>query len=851
MPLAGDRLGPYEILEAIGAGGMGEVWKAHDSRLGRVVAIKLLKGHRSARFEQEARAIAALNHPHICQLYDIGADYLVMEYVDGKPLSGPLSVDESVRLVVEIASALAEAHNHGVLHRDIKPNNIVVTAKGDAKLLDFGIAKLMSNDPDVTRTMDGVLVGTPAYMSPEQARGEEVDARADIWAFGVVLHEMLTGRALFAGLTISDTLASVLKTEPDLTAIPSHLLPALERCLRKDPRRRWRNIADVQMAIEAAPSAAASTASSHRKGAWAITAALMVLAASGWYTAWRGRPPGDRPLIRLNVDLGPQAIAGLNRTASISPDGRRLVFAAQGPDGNPQLATRLLDQSQVMLLSGTENGRDPFFQPDGQWIGFFAGNQLKKISVRGGAPVTLAGGQTMQGGDWGGDGNIIASLGNALPLTRLSSGGGKAQMITKLAVGESTHRWPQILPGGEAVLYTASPSPTGMDMANIEAISLQTGQVKILQHGGYYARYLPSGHMVYVHQGVLLGVKFDPVRLEMHGAPLPLLDDLAANPITGGGQFDFSNTGTFIYAAGKSATLSLQLAWLDSSSRLQPVMAASGVYSSPRISPDGRKLALLGNGADVYIHDLEKDTTTQLTFAGGCNWPIWSPDSRHIAFGTPSSIFWMRSDGAGDPQRLLDSPRLPRPWSISPSGRLAYFERGPDTGFDIWTISLDLTDPDHPKTGQPEPFLRTPADEMVPRISPDGRWVAYRSNETGIPEIYVRPFPSAVGGKWKISTGGGFYAFWSNNGRELFYETTDERIMSVNYKVEADSFVAGKPRLWSGAQLFFIGSSNLDLAPDGKRFVVFSAPESPAGQKSSVQVTMLLNFFDELKRRIP
>ena len=373
-----------------------------------------------------------------------------------------------------------------------------------------------------------------------------------------------------------------------------------------------------------------------------------------------------------------------------------------------------------------------------------------------------------------------------------------------------------------------------------------------MQRGGYYGWNLAGGYLVYVHQGVLFGVKFDPKKLEVSGAPVPILEEVAANPITGGGQFDFSNTGTFVYAAGKSAAQAWQVDWLDGSGRMQPLLAAPGAYSLPRLSPDGRKLAFV-NGGDISIHDMDRDTTSRLTFTGAANLPVWAPDGKHIIFEAASAgLFWVRSDGAGTPQRVLESPNSLLPWSFSPDGpRLAYREISPETGQDIWTLPLDLTDPDHPKLAKPVPFLRTSANESVPRFSPDGRWIAYRSDESGGNEIYVRPFPSGSGGKWQISSGGGIYGLWSSNGRELFYEAADNRIMVVDYTVDGASFVPGKPRVWSNKQLFFAGSSNLDLAPDGKRFAVFALPEAAPGAKGLVHVTFLQNFFDELRRRIP
>ena len=592
--------------------------------------------------------------------------------------------------------------------------------------------------------------------------------------------------------------------------------------------------------------------------AWIAAGTFAIVAAVASWIAWRTPRAADHPLTRFSVDLGPEAMAGENTTAAISPDGRRLVFPVRGSDGKQQLATRLLDQAKPALLPGTEAGTDPFFSPDGQWIGFFAGGQLKKISVQGGAPVALtsilATQSGAEGASWGEDGNIVTAMGLFAPLARLPAAGGAAQPLTKLGPNEIAHRWPQVLPGARAVLFTASASISGMDSANIETFSLQTGQIKIIKRGGYFGRYLPSGYLLYMHQGTLFGVRFDADRLEVRGAPSALLNDVAANMATGGGEFDFSATGTFVYSAGRSAAQAWQVGWLDRSGSLKPLLSTPGTYTLPRLSPDGRKLSFVGEGQDVYIYDLNRETTSRLTFTGRANSAVWAPDGKHVVFesiGRDFGLYWIRSDGAGEPQRLLASAGNLVPWSFSSDGRrLAYFERIPRGG-DIWTLPLELTDPDHPKPGNPEPFLDTPADELVPSFSPSGRWIAYRSNESGNNEIYVRPFPAGSAGKWQISSGGGLFAFWSTNGRELFFESAENRIMVVDYSVDGDAFVASKPRLWSDQQLFNPGLLNLDLASDGKRFAVLHAPELVGDDKGSVHVAMLLNFFDEVKRRIP
>ncbi len=873
MPLsAGDRLGPYEILAAIGAGGMGEVYRARDTRLNRTVAIKISKVEFGERFEREARAAAALNHPHICQLYDVGPNYLVMEFVEGSELKGPMPLAQALPLAIQLADAMAAAHRQGITHRDLKPANVLLTKSG-VKVLDFGLAKIerargaaISDDVEtVTQspTREGTVLGTLQYMAPEQLQGKVVDGRADIFSFGCMLYEMLTGKRAFAGANAASIIAAVMeRPAPSIGEIaPAALDRVLKKCLEKDPDNRWQTARDLKDELEWIAGAPAETAAAAAPARAASTRLLLIAAAVSVLIAatlgallWRSTRPVEHPLTRLSVDLGPDALTGLNLTCAISPDGRRLVFPVRGPDGRPQLATHLLDQAEPTLLPGTEGCANPFFSPDGQWIGFYAGGQLRKISSQGGAPAMLARTVTPYGygASWGGDGTIAASLATVGPLSLIPAAGGASSPLTKLGSSEVSHHWPQFLPGGDAVLFTASSDVSLWDNANIEAISLKTGQVKIVRRGGYYGRYLPAGYLVYVRQGVLFGVKFDPGKLEVHGAPVPILQDVAANPTTGGGQFDFSDTGTFVYVAGKSAAQAWQVNWLDGSGKMEPLLAASGAYTNPRFSPDGRKLGF-ANGGDIYIHDMERDTTSRLTFTGHSNVPVWAPDGKHIVFPSAGNgLFWVRSDGSANPQRLMEGQGIVVPFSLSPNGRqLAYFDISPETGYDIWTLPLDLTDPDHPRPGKPEPFLRTPADERRPRFSPDGRWIAYRSNESGGDEIYVRPFPAGSGGKWQISSGGGLNAFWSKNGHELFYETADNRIMVVDYTVNGDSFVPGKPRVWYDKQLFRTGTSNLDLAPDGKRFAVFALPDSAPGAKASVHVTMLENFFDELKRRIP
>jgi serine/threonine-protein kinase len=714
-------------------------------------------------------------------------------------------------------------------------------------------------------TQAGMVMGTAAYMSPEQARGQDVDRRADIWAFGVVLYEMLTGKQLFQGSTISDILAAVLKVEPDLNAAPVQVRPLLERCLQKEPQKRLQAIGDWELLLVGGGLVRLGGGRA-RLLPWMIAAALGLALMALGVLFWRATRPVDRPLMRFSADLGPEAMQSPRITAAISPDGTRLAFAARGPAGKQQLATRLLDQANPTLLPGTENAADPFFSPDGQWIGFFADGKMKKISVQGGAAVTLCDAAGARGASWSEDGWIVLSPTVSSGLSRVPEAGGIPQAISNPGEkGEAVHRWPQILPGGQAVLFTGHTVAGAFDNALIEVLSLKTGQWKVVQRGGYFGRYLPSRHLVYVHQGTLFAVGFDLDRLEVRGTPAPLLESVAGNEAVGAGQYDVARNGTLVYLSGKSSAVTDTVAWMESTGKTQPLLPSPALYLAPRLSPDGKRLALgvgpTGAG-DIQVYDWQRDTMTRLTFTQRSMYPVWTPDGKHLVFQSQSSgansIRWIRADGAGEAQLLVESKGEPTPYSFSPDGqRLAFAESGMDTGFDLWTLPLDVSDPEHPKPGKPELFLRTPFNEAEPAFSPDGRWIAYASSESGSVEVYVRPFSGGTpsgSGKWQISNGGGSHPIWSRDGRELFYETLDNRIMAATYTAKGDSFAADKPRLWSNTQimdLFGTGIWNLDLSPDGKRFAVIPRPDATAEPKGSVHVTVLLNFFDELRRRVP
>ena len=893
MPLStGTELGTHKILALLGVGGMGEVYQAHDTKLRRDVAIKVLPesfardADRLARFRREAQLLASLNHPNIATIYNIedsnSTTYLVMELVPGENLAervkrdGAVPVEEALTIAKQIAEALEAAHEKGIIHRDLKPANVKLTPEGKVKVLDFGLAKAFAGDTStedignsptlsMAATMQGVILGTAAYMSPEQARGKSVDKRTDIWAFGCVLYELLTGKAAFHGEDVTDILGAVLRMEPDWSqlpeATPAAIRTLLRRCLRKDKRQRLSDATDVRIEIEdaiAAPKYLGTTQAapaSTSKLPWAVATALAIIAVVTSLALWRSTRPVERPLVRLDVDLGSDVSLGSlpGADAILSPDGTRMVYASQN-----RLFTRRLDQPNATELAGTQGAFAPFFSPDGQWVAFFTTVKLQKISVEGGSAITLCDATNGTGGSWGEDGNIIAALNSTGGLSRIPSAGGPPTPVTDLQSGEFTHRWPQILPGGKAVLFTAGAPAVAFDGANIVVMSLSDHRRKTLVRGGTYGRYLPSGHLVYVNRGTLFAVPFDVERLEVHGTPAPVLDQVGYNAGQGSAQLDFSQNGTLIYRSGGAVGGLLTVTWLDGAGKAQPLLAKPGAYGRPSLSPDGQRLALEvsdGSGADSWVYDWQRDTMTRLTFTGTVGNPIWSPDGQYIAFravGEGMSV--IRSDGSGKPQPLTQSKNFQVPWSFAPDGkRLAFLEVDSKTSADLWTVPLE-SDNAGLRAGKPEVFLQTLAIELAPSFSPDGRWMAYSSDESGSAQVYVRAFPDK-GGKWEISNSGGGYPMWSRNGHDLFFETLDNHIMVAAYAVKGDSFVVDKPRVWSEKQLggggMLNAAKNVDLAPDGKRIIALMPVETAEAQKAQNQVIFLENFFDEVRRRVP
>jgi serine/threonine-protein kinase len=879
----GHSLGPYRVECFLAAGGMGEVYRATDTRLHRKVAVKVSAAQFSERFEREARLIGSLNHPNICQLYDIGPNYLVMELVEGPTLAnrirrGALPLDEALTIARQIAEALEAAHEKGRVHRDLKPANIKFTPEGVVKLLDFGLAKAAeeptaAGDPSdsptqtISPTRAGVILGTAAYMSPEQARGEAVDKRADIWAFGCVLYEMLTGKAVFHGDTTSDILAAVLRSEPNWSALPVGTPPRirklLQRCLERYRNQRLRDIGEARIAIDAHEEEAPHKSRTAGVFPWAaVLATAVCLAVAGWWRATRPAPP--RQLIRLTAQLTPGAFIDRFRGAwlALSPDGTRIVVAESEPAGGWRLVTRSLDESQFAPLFGADGGVKPFFSPNGQWIAFFADNKLKKIPVRGGVPVTLCDApEFYRGASWGDDGNIVAAFsGGSTGLVRISSSGGAATAVTQVRKenGETAHGWPQVLPGAQVVLFTAHGAGAD-DESEIAVVSLKTGERKTVYKGGFFGRYLPSGYLVFLRGNTLFASPFDLRRLALTATPQPVLEEVNSN-VSGGGDFNFSLNGTLVYANSKvEVSFPFSIWWLDSMGQTKPLHVTPGLYENPRLSPDGKRLAFelptSPAQADIWVKDLERDTLSRVThLPGRNNFPLWTPDGNSIVFISDSQatpgIYWIRADGVGEPQRLTDKD-YQAPTSFSPDGkRLAYsqVELGARFHSKIWTAPVEGNH-EHPRLGKAEPFLHTSFSEEYPAFSPDGHWLAYSSDESGTDQLYVRPFPGP-GSKWQVSTGGGSHPIWARKEHKLFFVTPDWKIMVLDYGVSGNSFVPGKPHVWSPKSLAWLGGNYpYDLAPDGKHFAVVINPAAEQGQRPTDSVTVLLNFFDELRRR--
>jgi len=899
MSLApGMRLGSYEIVALLGAGGMGQVYRAKDSRLKREVALKVLPAdvagdpERLARFQREAEVLASLNHPNIAQVYGIEANALVMEIVEGEDLAqrlarGAIPLDDALPIAKQIAEALESAHDAGIVHRDLKPANVKVRGDGTVKVLDFGLAK--ASDPGLAAssaehvssaptmaspnvTMSGVILGTPSYMAPEQARGKPVDKRADIWAFGVLLYEMIVGRRPFNGDTTSDTIASVLAGDVDFSAIPAttpySIRTLIERCLQRDPKVRLRDIGEARIVL-AAPGEAARTSASGpavrgswwARRAWLFGAGLVAIAIVVAARPWSLRVPSatDRSILTLGIDAGGDTtIAGVGFTglnwvgpaAVLSPDGKSLVFIARGPSGGRwQLFVRRLDELDASPIAGTEGAYAPFFSPDGRSVGFFANGRLLKVALDGRTVTPICPVEEARGGAWSEDGTIVFAPRPDGPLYRVSASGGEPSQATTLdaAAGEMTHRWPQFLPGGKTLLFTAHGN-TGA--AHEGRVIIQNARgATLVQEGAIFGRYASSGHLLYVNGGKLFAAPFDPDRLQVIGRAVPMADDIATALISGTAQYAFSDTGVLAYRRARSAQRLLQ--WMDPSGQMQPVRNVSAEYQEARFSRDGTRLLLtIGDGvqSDIWSYDIASDTLRRLTFyADNDRSGIWSPDGTHFVYSSwqpdvgTFNLFLQSATGGGEPQRLTTSKNLQSPNDWDPAGKnIVFTEVRSGTGADLMLLPIDIAANGIGKPGTAKELMVTPANEDSARFAPDGKWIAYTSDEAGRNEVYVEPFPGG-GGRWQVSTDGAEWIEWRRGG--LFYGLSEEVVMRVPYRADGRTFTAEKPELWMRIPQ---GVLWVDPPMSGTR-----AATIRADGKRSESVVLVVNFFDELRRRVP
>jgi Tol biopolymer transport system component/predicted Ser/Thr protein kinase len=883
MPLAaGTRLGPYEIVEPIGKGGMGEVYRARDTRLGRDVAVKVSAEKFSERFEREVRAIASLNHPNICQLYDVGDNYLVMELIDGPTLAdrirdGAIPLEESLHVARQITAALEAAHEKGIIHRDLKPGNIKITPQGVVKVLDFGLALVTVapasagesdpiNSPTLTMraTQAGMILGTAAYMSPEQARGKPVDKRTDIWAFGVVFFEMLTGKPLFAQLnnqeTVSDILAAVLRHEPDWEQVPPSTRRLLKRCLEKDPAKRLRDIGDAWGLLEDTPPSPARQGGGNQGGGkWVWPAAALALAVALALVSaihFRETPPEVRPL-RATI-LPPDNTTfdfsnGLGLPA-VSPDGRRIVFGARSADGKIPLWIRPLDALTAQPLAGTEGASFPFWSPDSRFIAFFADDKLKKIDASGGPAITLADAPLARGGSWSPLGVILFARNSgtvAGPLQRISASGGTASPLP-LAIG----RLPWFLPDGRHFLYedqrarevSFSPNESAI---TIRVSSLDGGGPKTLLDADSNAVYA-QGHLLFTREGTLMAQPFDTKRLETAGEAVPVAEGVQGvlNTRTAG-VFSISDTGLLALHAGEGA---LVLTWFDrGGKRGATVGDAADLRYPTRVSPDQKSLATElrdRTGRHVWIYDLARGTRTRLTLDDSPSMgAVWSPDSRTIAFASFRNnhyqLYRKSANGVGSEELLYFDDFHKAPDSWFPYGKfLLYTKRTDRSG--LW--ALPLTPDQHGGALKPFPVVDTLSVNFLPEFSPDGHWIAYTSNESGRFEVYATPFPPGAGGKRQISNAGGSLPKWRKDGKELFFSALDGRLMAAEIALKGGALEVGEIQALflnpSSVNASFGPGRSYEVTADGQRFLIPVA----ANEKSAEPLTLIQNWAAGLRR---
>ena len=892
----GTRLGPYRLEERIGSGGMGDVYRAIDTRLDRVVAVKILPREQSIdpqfreRFDREARAVAALSHPHICTLHDVGrhdgVDFLVLEYLEGETLAarlekGALPLEQALEYAIDIAAALTVAHRSGIVHRDLKPANIFIT-RGGTKLLDFGLA--MTAAPRVVGarasgaatvpeklTAQGTILGTFQYMAPEQLEGQAADTRTDIFAFGAVVYEMLTGRKAFEGKSQASLIGAILKDEPPSIDKSQPLTPPIldrvvRRCLAKNPDDRWQSAADLADELRwIADGRDQSTRSSTiapvtRPHPWrrfatagaGLVLGAMLTAVSAWIIVGPSTPHEHRPA-RFEVvppPTQPLSIAAL-RSVAISPDGTHLVYRI-GNGSQAQLIVRPMNELVGRALAVT-GANYPFFSPDGRWIGFNGMGVLQKIPATGGTALPICEvGSPERGATWAPDDTIIfASADPASGLLSVPAAGGTPTVLTvpDAANGEFDHWSPSMLPGGRGVLFriqTANPQNN-----QIAVLDRKTGQRKVLVRGTQ-AEYLDSGHLVYAAAGTIRAVRFDPVRLEVLGTPVSVVDRVMTTGV-GFAQFSVSRDGTLVYVPGGTAgeqSPSQRLVWVDRQGNEQRLDTEPHAYAAPRLSPDATRVAVqIRDGVDaVWIRDLRRDTFTRLNAdADSEMMPVWMPDGQRIIFGSARAgsfnLFRRPADGSGTVERLTTTARPQFATSVSPDGRqIIIAQLTASTQADVAVLV----------EGRTQILIQSAFQEFSPELSPDGRWLAYQSNESGQYEVYVRPFPNVNDARWTISTGGGTRPAWSRDGRELFYLDGNDRLTAVTIRANDSALAAGKP-VTILKQSYFVGGTNYgrpyDVSPDG-RFLMIKDMEKAGEAPPSPRVVVVQNWIEEVTRLV-
>ena len=903
----GHRVGHYEIVAPLGAGAMGEVYRAYDAKLHRVVALKVLPERfaldpdRSARLTREAHLLATLNHPNVGAIYGLeesnGGQALVLELVEGPTLAeriadGPLSLDEALPIARQIAEALEAAHEKGIIHRDLKPANVKITRDGVVKVLDFGLAKVwdgapqadVSASPRLTATHlgDGTILGTPTYMSPEQARGQVLDRRTDIWSFGCVLYEMLTRRAPFTGDTVSDTLAAILDREPDLTMLPADT-PAsvrrlLRRCLEKDRRRRLDSVSAARLEIDDAVTVPTvdtppPAMPGPRRALPAAMAAAVGLVMTAGLVIWTLiRPILTVPALpaRFAIEAPhgfPLNVSGLGRDLALSPDGRRLVYRAGGTNtaGSP-LMVRAIERLDAQPVADVTRAFAPFFSPDSRWIGFFENTDLKKVSIAGGAPIALCQFSGIPlGASWGADNTItFATTAPGTGLWRVPADGGAPTVVAAAdaALREVTYSFPSVLPLERGVLITATTASE--TESSIAVLDLRTGQRKTLIRGGSDAQYVETGHLIFAATGALRAVRFDLVRLEVLGDPVTVVDTVMTKR-TGAANYAVSRTGSLVYIGAGTSEMaaSRALLWVDRNGREEPTGAPVRAYGTPRLSPDGTRVAaeIYGQNTDIWIWDFARETLRRLTFdPAGDGMSVWTPDSRHIIFqsgreGT-SSVYKQAADGSGTVERLSTSATPQWPTSVSPDGTwVAGFDLPPRATFaDVVFLPLTQTVVPAPAPGRGPtgPLAETRFRGDMAEISPNGRYIAYSSGESGRNDIYLRPFPRVDHGRWQISTAGGTRPVWARSGRELFYLDASNALTAVPVDTSRPTISIGVPvRLFDTGYAEPNPSRHFDVSADGKRFLMLKATASP-GDPNAAPLGMVLvqHWFEELKQRV-